>query len=178
MTPLSVTLRREPFTLPLGEGLVVTARPASTDLVEAAEAAAEGVMARIADDLSVLDAYGLEGAGDRDLEDAAVRTGLALQITAVELAERLIVGWELNGEAVKITPKAIRNLMHDADIARRWRRACYSDLRAVVLEGNASGPASDGNSETGPKPAGDATNSAPPAPAADEGGEPGGAAPA
>lgn len=146
---LRLNMKKEPFWLNLVGGVRLQARPLTTAVMSAAQAA---VIKRIAT---------MRDAGE--ILDEDTRAGFTEALLIQALARFAIVAWEgvlqaENDDLAPVTEQAIDELMSIWFVAQDFWKQYTATLSMLETEGNASRPASHGISPAGQITAEDATS--------------------
>ena len=145
---------REPYWISLPLGVQVKVRPVTTAMWTAAQTRAQREVRALVEDLERRREAGVAMADLPDVEDEAVRIGLAQSMLARSLARDAIVEWQGVGDAegnpVAVTPERAAELVdQEFAIAEAFLRQYLADDAAVSAEGNASAPAPGGTGAAG-----------------------------
>ena len=169
---IKLTLPKEPYWLDLGLDVRIKVRPCTSAIFYQARARMNQRLQVLGEQWRNCKEAGLAVENLPNLDDEPTREALAEQYLTQGLAEASILEWEgvldAEGDATaKVEAQAIRDLF-DAYwmIAERFRQQ-YTGMRELLdAEKNASGPESNGTSETGLTTADDAKSKTSPVPEA------------
>lgn len=166
-------LPTRPYWIELPHEVRVKVTPLDTSRYEQARFHGQTRARELLDEQADLESAGAEVTGLPNGEDAAEMFGMSQMLFAQELARSAILQWEgvyLPGEEQAPAPvneTTVGDLMRFHDIADTFLVKYAAPVKAMVLEGNASGPAPSGTSATGPDIADVAETNDSPAPKAD-----------
>ena len=144
---IRLALKTEPYEIALDHGAVLTVKPLTTAVYEAAKAHAIAETRRLI-------AAASEGEEISDLRDQKAQFGYTQQLFAEGLAIYGITGWRgVIGDDDGPAPLTEDNVLHLMRIhkhAEEFVEQYTSDQDRLVAEGNGSGPSPSGTSAKGP----------------------------
>lgn len=169
-------LRKEPYWLDLPGGVRLQVRPLTTAVMAAAEAHAERLIRRLAQDRRDRIEAGLPFDGLPDLDNDDVRMGLARALLARTLGVQGTIAWEGvvhppdreggEPEPAELCDATVAQLMEIPVVARAFLARYTAPIDALISEGNASSAAPAGTGAAAPDTAHSAGSTTAPAPAA------------
>ena len=170
---IRVTIPKQPYWVEMLAELRVRVRPVTRVEQAAARAYARRKVAELAESKETLTAAGGDGDGVPDISDPDIEEAMVDLFYAQGLGRKIILAWEgpadPEGQPLEVSPEAIDEFMRLPYIGDLFVAKVQEHLEKLFAEGNASGPAPDGSSATGPSTARDAEESTPPAARAGKG---------
>ncbi len=138
--------------LPLPNGAALLCVPATSALLNAAEAMANGVMVDLAASNEAVTRVGGHIIGVPDLSNEAEVDGMRQTLVLVSLMELAARDWrgilDEDRTPLKFRPSLIALLLSDPGVCRAIERHYLKPLHEVVAEGNVSGRSPSGTSES------------------------------
>jgi hypothetical protein len=165
---LILDLPEEPFWIDLPQQARVLVRPVDTALEETALSEGRDAIQRLWRDLETIRQMGGDTSKLPNLDNDAIRQGIAYLLTAQMLGRAAIIEWEGVGSKdtkglAELTPANIDRLMRHPGAAKAFLNGLFAVRDAVVSEGNGSGHAANGTSAAGQTTAGGAVTTGQPA---------------